>query len=50
VLGRSEEVAVSVLVDGRAPAGPAAAAGPEAAGDGSGVTVSVLEEQDRRWV
>jgi hypothetical protein len=45
VLGRTDEVAVSVLVDGRgpAPAGPGSAAG-------SGVTVNVLDDEDRRWV
>ena len=45
VLGRTDEVAVSVLVDGR---GPARA---EPAGRASSqVTVSVLDEDDRRWV
>jgi signal transduction histidine kinase len=45
VLGRTDEVAVSVLVDGRGPAVSAPAAGAS-----SGVTVSVLDEEDRRWV
>jgi hypothetical protein len=45
VLGRTDEVAVSVLVDGR---GPARA---EPAGRASSqVTVNVLDEDDRRWV
>ncbi len=45
VLGRTDEVAVSVLVDGR---GPARA---EPSGRASSqVTVSVLDEDDRRWV
>ncbi len=45
VLGRTDEVAVSVLVDGRgpAPAEPGPVADPE-------VTVSVLDQEDRRWV
>ena len=45
VLGRTDEVAVSVLVDGRWPARaePAGRASSE-------VTVSVLDEEDRRWV
>jgi hypothetical protein len=45
VLGRTDEVAVSVLVDGRGPA-PAEPAG----GASSAVTVSVLDDEDRRWV
>jgi hypothetical protein len=45
VLGRSDEVAVSVLVDGPGPA-PADPAGTAS----STVLVSVLDEDDRRWV
>jgi signal transduction histidine kinase len=45
VLGRTDEVAVSVLVEGRGPA----PAEPEVAAR-SEVTVSVLDEEDRRWV
>jgi signal transduction histidine kinase len=45
VLGRSDEVAVSVLVDGPGPA-PADPAGTAS----STVMVSVLDEDDRRWV
>ena len=45
VLGRTDEVAVSVLVDGRGPA-PAEPGGRAS----SKVTVSVLDEEDRRWV
>jgi hypothetical protein len=45
VLGRSDEVAVSVLVDGPGPA-PADPAGTAS----SKVMVSVLDEDDRRWV
>ena len=45
VLGRSDEVAVSVLVDGPGPA-PADPAGTAS----STVMVSMLEEDDRRWV
>jgi signal transduction histidine kinase len=44
VLGRTDEVAVSVLVDGRGPA--PAERGPVV----PQVTVSVLDEEDRRWV
>ena len=45
VLGRTDEVAVSVLVDGRGPA-PAEPVGTAT----SNVTVSVLDDEDRRWV
>jgi hypothetical protein len=43
VLARSDEVAVSVLVDGTGPAPAAAAEDPE-------VTVTVLDGGERRWV
>jgi hypothetical protein len=45
VLGRTDEVAVSVLVDGSGPA-----PGEPAGRASSKVTVNVLDEDDRRWV
>jgi hypothetical protein len=46
VLGRSDEVAVGVLVDGGGTAGIPESGG----GTGPAVTVTVLDDADRRWV